>query len=156
VLSVLWDNITQANSQGWMLSRQDLEVGPLQALATGDGGLLLQPAASSVNLTISLPVADTYQVTLLTPKVPWTDLIANIIGLTGLIGVVGTLFSHWEIRLSLFRARGLNINDLKPSQGEKKIKKDGNAPASTAAPATAGLSTRVLPDGPHVQQQDEA
>jgi len=155
VLSVLWDNITQANSQGWMLSWQDLEVGPLQALASGDGGLLLQPAASSVTLTIALPLADTYHVTLLTPKVPWTALIANIVGLSGLIGMVGILFSHCEMRLSLFRARGVNINELKSSPEDK----EGKAPAPAAAPAAAaGLTTRALSanEGPLLQQQGEA
>jgi hypothetical protein len=150
VLSVLWDNVTSESSVGWMLSGDDLEVGPLQAPPAGEGGLLLQPASASVTLAIKLPLADTYQVTLLTPKVPWTALIANIVGLSGIVGLVGVLFSHYEKRLSVNRARGLNLREL--GSGGKDGAPAGagagagaatGADASAAAAAGAGLSMRA-------------
>jgi hypothetical protein len=70
----------------------------------GAGNLLLSPAAAALNLTVSLPLSPTFVTTSLTPLVPWTQLLANIVGLSGVVGVVGLLFGLTEKRLAKGKA----------------------------------------------------
>jgi uncharacterized coiled-coil protein SlyX len=65
--------------------------------------LVVRPLAAALNLTISLPLAPTFVTTSLTPLVPWTQLLANIVGLSGVLSVVGVLFGAAEKR---FVAKG--------------------------------------------------
>jgi hypothetical protein len=82
-------------------------VAPLRpALPTGSGGhLLVRPNAAALNLTIALPLSPTFVTTALTPLVPWTQLLANIVGLSGVLSVVGVLFGVAEKRM----ARGKGV-----------------------------------------------
>ena len=66
----------------------------------GAGCLLVRPTAATLNLTIALPLSPTFVTTSLTPLVPWTQLLANIVGLSGVISVVGVLFSAVEKKLT--------------------------------------------------------
>ncbi len=66
----------------------------------GAGCLLVRPTAAALNLTIALPLSPTFVTTSLTPLVPWTQLLANIVGLSGVISVVGVLFSVAEKKLT--------------------------------------------------------
>jgi hypothetical protein len=66
----------------------------------GAGNLVVRPLAAALNLTISLPLAPTFVTTSLTPLVPWTQLLANIVGLSGVLSVVGVLFGVAEKRLA--------------------------------------------------------
>jgi hypothetical protein len=77
-------------------------VAPLrQPLPTdGAGNLLVRPNAAALNLTIALPLSPTFVTTSLTPLVPWTQLLANIVGLSGVLSVVGVLFGAAERRLA--------------------------------------------------------
>jgi hypothetical protein len=113
VLSVLWDNITSSGALGWRLVDQKLTFSPPLATtavqgsssssgSSGGSALALQPAPSAVVLTIALPLSPTYATTLLTPQVPWTQLLANIVGLSGVLGVFGMAFGQWE---ALFAGR---------------------------------------------------
>ena len=58
----------------------------------------MRPDAAALNLTISFPLSPTFVTTTLTPLVPWTQLLANIVGLSGVLSVVGVLFGCAERR----------------------------------------------------------
>ena len=68
---------------------------------TLNGNLLIRPTAAALNLTIALPLSPTFITTSLTPLVPWTQLLANIVGLSGVLTVVGVLFGVAEKRLEV-------------------------------------------------------
>jgi hypothetical protein len=93
------DNVTAgaaASKRGYAFTQST--VSPVRPPLPADGGgmLLVRPAAAALNLTIVLPLAPTFITTSLTPLVPWTQLFANIVGLSGVVGVVGLLFSVAE------------------------------------------------------------
>jgi hypothetical protein len=67
-----------------------------RAPAASGGFLLVRPAEASLNLTIATPLATTFTTTSLTTLVPWTQLLANIVGLSGVLTVVGVLFQGTE------------------------------------------------------------
>jgi hypothetical protein len=67
--------------------------------ANGANNLLVRPNSAALNLTIALPLSPTFVTTSLTPLVPWTQLLANIVGLSGVLSVVGVLFGVAEKRL---------------------------------------------------------
>jgi hypothetical protein len=69
--------------------------------ADGTGNILIRPTAAALNLTIALPLSPTFVTTSLTPLVPWTQLLANIVGLSGVFTVVGVLFGVAEERLAV-------------------------------------------------------
>ena len=97
VLSVLWDNITGSNAVGWYLADSDLTLAPPFSPATLNGSLSLAPSSSShVTVTIALSLSNTYSVTRLTQRVPITQLLANIVGLSGLLAVFGLSFGWFE------------------------------------------------------------
>jgi hypothetical protein len=111
LFSVQWDNVSAANSaKGYELTRSDVALrrAALAPAAAGGGGggggggaplLTIQPLGGAVNYTLLLPLASTYTVTVLTQRVPWTQLLANIVGLSGVLGLFGSLFSVCEKRL---------------------------------------------------------
>ena len=101
VLGVVWDNASatgSASALGWQLAAQSLVPGlPLLPLAAASGALRVQPAAASVSLLVQFPLASTYASTLLTPRVPWTQLLSNIIGLSGVLSLFGMAFGYFEL-----------------------------------------------------------
>ena len=54
------------------------------------------PTASPITLTIVFALSSTNSSTLLTERVPLTQLLANIVGLSGLLGVFGMSFGLFE------------------------------------------------------------
>jgi hypothetical protein len=96
------DNVTAgaASRRGYALTVAI--VAPSRPLlpADGAGNLLVRPTAAALNLTIALPLSPTFVATSLTPLVPWTQLLANIVGLSGVLSVVGVLFGATERRLA--------------------------------------------------------
>ena len=99
VLSVLWDNVTAANTNsamGWYLADSKLTLAPLLTPPALNGSLSIIPTASSVTVTIALSLSSTYSATLLTQRVPITQLLANIVGLSGLLSFFGMSFGWFE------------------------------------------------------------
>ncbi len=97
VLSVLWDNITAANSAiGWYLADSKLTLAPFFTPPGLNGSLSIIPTASSVTVTFALSLSSTYSSTLLTQRVPITQLLANIVGLSGLLTFFGMAFGSFE------------------------------------------------------------
>jgi hypothetical protein len=125
LFGLLWSNVSGATSKrGYALTRSALAPTRVALPPLGGGLLAVAPLAAAVNVTILLPLSATHVTTLLTERVPWTQLVANIVGLSGLLGVFGTLFGICEKRL----ARG-----LEPLGGGK-----GAAAPAAAAPAGEG------------------
>jgi hypothetical protein len=60
------------------------------------GGLLVKPLAASVNVSFALPQSTTFISVLLTPRVKLVQLLANILGLSSVLGVFGILFGFTE------------------------------------------------------------
>lgn len=93
------DTITPSfEAVGYLLSSQTLQVTAAQWGAQAGGGslLLVQPAAASVQITVSLPLLTNVVTTHLTPLVSLFTLIANLVGLGGIVGIFGWFFSHTE------------------------------------------------------------
>jgi sugar lactone lactonase YvrE len=98
VLSVLWDNVTAANSAiGWYLADSKLTLAPPLLPPAINGSLSILPTASPVTVTFALALSSTYSSTLLTQRVPITQLLANIVGLSGLLAIFGTAFGSFEL-----------------------------------------------------------
>ncbi len=97
VLSVLWDNVTSANSAiGWYLADSKLTLAPFLTPPALNGSLSIIPSASPVTVTFALSLSSTYSSTLLTQRVPITQLLANIVGLSGLLAFFGMAFGSFE------------------------------------------------------------
>jgi hypothetical protein len=97
VLSVLWDNVTAANSAiGWYLADSKLTPAPFFTPPGLNGSLSIIPTASPVTVTFALSLSSTYSSTLLTQRVPITQLLANIVGLSGLLTFFGIVFGSFE------------------------------------------------------------
>jgi len=97
VLSVLWDNVTAANSAiGWYLADSKLTPAPFLTPPALNGSLSIIPTASPVTVTFVLSLSSTYSSTLLTQRVPITQLLANIVGLSGLLAFFGMAFGSFE------------------------------------------------------------
>jgi hypothetical protein len=97
VLSVLWDNVTAANSAiGWYLADSKLTLAPFLIPPALNGSLSIIPTASPVTVTFALSLSSTYSSTLLTQRVPITQLLANIVGLSGLLAFFGMAFGSFE------------------------------------------------------------
>jgi hypothetical protein len=116
VLSLLWDNVTSTagmaryaagvlgskpsrSALGWRLADSTVVAGPglrPGVAGTNASALALQPLGSAVQVTIELPLSNTYATTLLTPRVPLAQLISNIVGLAGLLSLFGVAFSNFE------------------------------------------------------------
>ena len=97
VLSVLWDNVTASNSAiGWDVADSKLTLAPFLTPPALNGSLSIIPTASSVTVTFALPLSSTYSSTLLTQRVPITQLLANIVGLSGLLAFFGMAFGLFE------------------------------------------------------------
>jgi hypothetical protein len=97
VLSVLWDNVTAANSAiGWEIADSKLTLAPPLTPTALNGSLSIIPTASPVTVTLALSLSSTYSSTLLTQRVPVTQLLANIVGLSGLLAFFGMAFGSFE------------------------------------------------------------
>ncbi len=107
-------------------------VAPLRQplLTDGAGNLLVRPTSAALNLTIALPLSPTFVTTSLTPLVPWTQLLANIVGLSGVLSVVGVLFGCAEKKLA---AKGKGGALLGGASGEAPADAPGGAAAEVAA-----------------------
>jgi hypothetical protein len=97
VLSVLWDNATAANSAiGWDIADSKLTLAPFLTPPALNGSLSIISTASPVTVTFALSLSSTYSSTLLTQRVPITQLLANIVGLSGLLAFFGMSFGWFE------------------------------------------------------------
>lgn len=151
VLSVLWDNVTGATSAiGWELADSKLTLAPPLTLPFLNGTHSLVPTASSVTVTFALALSTTYASTLLMQRVPITLLLANIVGLSGLLTFFALSFSTFEA-CTLFRrttkrplasagGKGDTQASLEP-QGDSggltpRAKKAHRTSMATTAPAT--------------------
>ena len=113
VLSVLWDNVTAANSAiGWYLADSKLTLAPPLIPPAVNDSLSILPTASSVTVTFALALSSTYSSTLLTQRVPVTQLLANIVGLSGLLAIFGIAFGSFEDYCSRKRVRGAKHTPL--------------------------------------------
>lgn len=165
VLSVLWDNVTQTKSSlGWTLADSKLTVGPPSKPPLLNGGLSLIPSASPVTVTFSLSMSSTYSSTLLTQRVPVTQLLANIVGLSGILAFFGTMFGAFEAWTNKRRkARGLrplsssaNPTEASPSALKAHVEPPAREEdfATTLNPLHAGNAAtkkragNTLPTGP--------
>ena len=97
LLSVLLDNTTAgtlgASLRGYSLVRSTFAAQQAAlASSAGGAGALALPLSASVALTISLPLQPVYSVTLLTQRVSWTQVLANIVGFGGLLSLFGSVF----------------------------------------------------------------
>ncbi len=101
LLAVVSNNITARTYVGYSFTGSALNVAlaPLAAPNGGGGGLLsVAPASAAVALSIALPLQTVYTQVTLTQRVPWTQLLANIVGLTGVLGFFGVLYGQFEKR----------------------------------------------------------
>jgi hypothetical protein len=101
LFGVLWDNVTaSASRKGYAFTRSVATPARAVPAPLGvDAYLTVAPLSAAVNITLLLPLSSTYVTTLLTERVPWTQLLANIVGLSGIIGAFGTVFGMCEKRL---------------------------------------------------------
>jgi hypothetical protein len=102
LLSVVSNNITARAYVGYAFTGSALSaaLAPLAAPSGGGGGLLaVAPAAASVQLSVALPLQTVYTQVTLTQRVPWTQLLANIVGLSGVVGFFGILYGQFEKRV---------------------------------------------------------
>ena len=135
VLSVLWDNVTAASSAiGWYLADSKLTLAPPLLPPVVNVSLSLLPTASPVTVTFALALSSTYSSTLLTQRVPVTQLLANIVGLSGLLAIFGLAFGSFEDYCSRRRVGDAKRMPLSSSAG-------GNEGAAVeAAPQQAVFS----------------
>ena len=133
VLAVLWDNVTASatspglslggllaatpstSAKGWQLADSKVYPGPpLRPLpaagsssssSNGSSALVLQPAAAAVALKITLPLSSTYATTLLTQRVAFTQLVNNVVGLSGVVSLFAMLFAVFEASMAMVCSR---------------------------------------------------
>jgi len=144
VLSVLWDNVTSTGSaMGWSLGDSKLTVGsPFNPPAQNNGSLTLLPLSSSVTVNFVLSVSSTYSSTLLTQRVPITQLLANLVGLSGMLAFFGVAFGNFEV----YCTRGKHGGKRQPlshdrSNVEGQLRKQTEAESLLAR--VAALETRL-------------
>ena len=114
VLSVLQDTIEGSGALGWQLAGQKVSAAPAAAAVPAAGGILVQPAAAAVVLTINLPLSATYSFTLLKQQIPFISVLANLVGLSGILVVYGVAFGYFEgvSRHFLGRRDGAGVKPL--------------------------------------------
>jgi hypothetical protein len=129
LLGLLWSNVSSATSKrGYVLTRSSVATARGALPFIEDGALLaVAPLSAAVNVTILLPLSATYVTTLLTERVPWTQLVANIVGLSGILGVFGTLFGLCEKRLARGGAPGGKVVVAAAGEGAAKAAAVGSA-----------------------------
>ena len=103
VLNVLNDTTTSTGSIGWHVADQQLAAAAPFTPAPLNGSLSLLPTSASVSVTVALSIASTYASTLLSPRVPVTQLLANIVGLGGVLAFFGMAFGYFEERCAARR-----------------------------------------------------
>ena len=96
LLSVLLDNTTSGGGQGASMRGYQLVRSTLSALqaplsSSGSSALVL-PLSASVVVTLVLPLQPVYAVTLLTQRMPWTQVLANIVGFSGVLSLFGSVY----------------------------------------------------------------
>jgi hypothetical protein len=135
VLTVLWNNVSSGSSsaRGWQIADSALsKAPPLAASAAGPAQPLL-PGAASLKVTIALPLSSTYSATLLTQRVPVTQLLANLVGLTGMLAFFGTAFGSFEEGCGA-RGRGRGGAECKVGELEEVAAVQGSVAALQSNP----------------------
>jgi hypothetical protein len=100
LLGLLWDNVTaSASKKGYAMMKNQVEPARSALAPLGTTFLTLTPLAAAVNVTVLLPLSSTYVTTLLTERVPWTQLVSNIVGLGAMISGFGIAFGFCEGKL---------------------------------------------------------
>ena len=147
VLNVLNDTTTTTGSIGWHIAEQQLTPGAPFSPMPFNGSLSLLPTSSSVSVTFALSLASTYASTILSARVPLTQLLANIVGLGGMLSMFGLAFSYFEqyckgracTRPKVLTTTGTAATPPSPpTQAELPLDGGGMAPvAPPAAPASS-------------------
>ena len=75
-----------------------LRTPPSRGLNASSGLALISPLASAISVTIALPLQPYYSRTTLSEKMSIESLLANIIGLSGILSVFGMLFEQTDRR----------------------------------------------------------
>jgi serine/threonine-protein kinase len=134
VLSVLWDNTTAFDSAiGWYLADSKLILAPFLTPSALNGSLSVIPTASFVTVTFALSLSSTYSSTLLTQRVPITQLLANIVGLSGLLAFFGMAFGSFEGFCSRKRGAVGGANNHLPLSSSAGISAQGGYPVEANA-----------------------
>ena len=135
LLAMVSNNMTARTYAGYTFTGSAFSTALVPLVAPSGGGRLLTvaPAAASVLLSVALPLDSVYTQVTLTQRVPWTQLLANIVGLSGVVGFFGMLYGQLETRL--IRAGG-----------KKDLLAAVAAPAATAAKMGAALRESALED----------
>jgi hypothetical protein len=145
---VHYNNITQAFSKGYQFTSQALSAAQA-SLAGGAGGVLtLQPAAAAIVFTVALPLQTVRTEVTLTERVPWTQLLANIVGLSGVVGFFGVLYGQFEMRLG--RRAALSAVLERPLRGDGGGAKPAPLAVTQAASVAAPIKTWTAP---HLRQR---
>jgi hypothetical protein len=148
VLSVLWDSVTAANSAiGWDVADSKLTLAPFLTPPALNGSLSILPTASPVTVTFALALSTTYSSTLLTQRVPVTQLLANIVGLSGLLAVFGVAFGSFEacaLKRGAASKRRLSAAPLSSGSVQQDATVIQTNPLRRGAPAP--LSVEEAPD----------
>jgi hypothetical protein len=114
VYSVLYDDMGGSSAQGYLLSTGTVTpvwaapgtlgggAASTAAAAAASGSAAarrrtITPATSHIALNISFPLESVYMETRLSQRVPWTQLLANIVGLAGVLGLFGGFLGVWEM-----------------------------------------------------------
>ncbi len=126
LLSVVSNNITGRAFVGYSLTGSAVSSSFAQLAApSGDAALLsVLPTTSVVRLSVALPLQPVYTQVSLSQRVPWTQLLANIVGLTGVVGFFGMLYGQFEKRL-LVVSRG---DTLQRTRGAADLERCETAP----------------------------
>ena len=158
-LSVVWDNVTIENERGLMFTYSGSS-STGRALPLTATGLLVQPLAASLNLTILLPQSPTYIVTLLTLRVTLVQLLASILGLSSVLGAFGAAFGVTEGALAWVRTRGRAALKEKGRELRQALSKRLSSKLfSVGNPLRAGgenASAATAPLAPPAQQPEPA
>lgn len=100
LLTLLVDTVGGGSQRGYSLTQASLATtlsyssSPDDGRAGGGGGLsIVVPTAAAVNVTLLLPISPTYTITTLVEILPLAQLLANIVGLGGLLSWFGFMFN---------------------------------------------------------------
>ena len=144
--------VTAANSAiGWYLADSKLTPAPPFIPPAVNDSLSILPTASSVTVTFALALSTTYSSTLLTQRVPITQLLANIVGLSGLLTIFGIAFGSFEGYCS--RRAGKKRTPLRSSNGGTE---GGSAEAAPQLEAAEFAVDNLLRQSPPTQRAANA
>ena len=116
-----WTNNAETRGRsplGYLLSSQQLATTRIP-LASSLGYSMLQPASRAVNISIMLPLQSFVAVTQLTPIMNFAALLAQLVGITGLLGGFRVAFGVAEMASKKFTRieTGASDSDNKESVG---------------------------------------